>query len=115
MTTKNSTTKGEHVRRIRRGLVVLGVAAMVTASVAGVAEGASPKATPRQAAASGTLRIPSDMTAQPVELDLMKVNVVGVQMHNLIYGTLLKKTPTGEVVPDLAKSVTVVDPSTVKV
>ena len=55
------------------------------------------------------------MTAQPVELDLMKVNVVGVQMHNLIYGTLLKKTPTGEVVPDLAKSVTVVDPSTVKV
>jgi len=51
----------------------------------------------------------------PVELDLMKVQVVGTQMHNLIYGTLLRMTPSGKVVPDLAKSVTVVDPSTIKV
>jgi len=100
---------------IRRVLAVVGVAMFATVGLAGVAQSSVHGSAPRQASSSGgTLRVGVDMGTQEVQFDLMKVQVVGTQYHNLVYGSLLRMTPSGEVVPDLAKSVTVVDPSTIK-
>jgi peptide/nickel transport system substrate-binding protein len=100
------------MRRIRRLAIGLGIAAVATAGLTAVAQGAAPRA---DSSAAGTLRLGVDMTVIATEFDLMKVSVVGTQYHNLVYGTLLRMTPSGDVVPDLAKAVTVVDPSTIKV
>jgi peptide/nickel transport system substrate-binding protein len=104
------------MRRIRRLMVVLGVAVFATAGLAGVAQSSVQGSVSRQSSGSGgTMRLGFDMGVNEVQFDLMKVQVVGTSFHNLVYGTLLRMTPSGEVVPDLAKSVTVVDPSTIKV
>jgi peptide/nickel transport system substrate-binding protein len=99
------------MRRLRRLVVLVAAAAIATSAVGGLAYAAAP----RQASEDGTVRVGYDFSGVPIEFDLMKVAVVGTQYHNLVYGTLLKIKPNGEVVPDLAKSVTAVDPSTIKV
>jgi peptide/nickel transport system substrate-binding protein len=103
------------MRRMRRLSVVIGVAALATAALAGVAPLAQGSAPRQSSGAGGTLRVGADLSLGEIQFDLMKVQVVGTSYHNLVYGTLLKMTPSGEVVPDLAKSVDVVDPSTIKV
>ena len=100
------------MRRLRRLVVLIGVAAFATAGLAGVAQGSAPR---QSTSSDGTLRIGGDLSLGEIQFDLMKVQVVGTSYHNWVYGTLLRMTPTGEVVPDLAKSVDVVDPSTIKV
>ena len=64
----------------------------------------------------GTLFIGADLEATGSGIfDTAEQPVVLSAYHEWLFGTLLRMTPSGEVVPDLAESVTIVDPSTITV
>jgi peptide/nickel transport system substrate-binding protein len=64
----------------------------------------------------GTLVLGGDLEATGSGIfDTAEQPVVLSAYHEWLFGTLLRMTPSGEVVPDLAESVTIIDPSTVTV
>ena len=100
----------EATRRITMFVMVLGLVLSAQVLVAaGNGAGAASNA--------GVLTVGYDLTGSsvPVEFDPVKFTVAsGNLAYDLpIYGGLLRETPSGDFVPDLASKVTVVNPSTI--
>ena len=102
----------EATRRISMSVVALGLVmgAQVLAAASSRAGAAS---------SGGVLTVGYDLTGSsvPVEFDPVKFTVASGNLgYDLpIYGGLLRETPSGTFVPDLASKVTVVNPSTINV
>jgi ABC-type transport system substrate-binding protein len=101
-------------RPVRLGSVGIATALLVAALV--------PLGTSSPAAAQGgTVRVATDLSGQTTGalfFDPTSVKVAAapdITYEWLIYGSLLKPTPSGKYVPYLAKSATVLDPQTIEV
>jgi len=111
MSHQNASTSRSPARQARRGRLVSALAVSLALLVAGCGGGSDAG----QGSGNATVRLPADLGPDqhfdPVEAS--SPNAFSLMAP--VYGTLLRQSDSGELEPDLAKSVTVVDDKTIKV
>ena len=112
---------GQGNGRGRRRRFVLWLALILVIAVLGAACSSDDSGSTDDAAAdidpNGTYLFPLSLAAQGgVAFDpIQGFTATDMPFHVALYDTLLRRRPTGEVVPGLAESATAIDPSTIEV